>query len=87
MVERGEKFCLEAVAHRGETGGFGFQFSRGDFAGCAQANDAGDVERAGAHAAFVAAAIDLRGELHAWVAPAHVKRAAALGAVELVRGQ
>ena len=38
------------------------------------------------HAALVAAAVDLRGNLHARVAPANIQRANTLGAVDLVRG-
>ncbi len=45
----------------------------------------GDVERAAAHAALVAAAVDLLRDLDAGVAAANIQRADALRAVELVR--
>ena len=55
-----------------------------DFAGFAEADDAGHVQRAGTHAALVAAAVDDGGKLHARVAAADVQRADTLGAVNLV---
>ncbi len=58
-----------------------------DLAGLAEADDAGDVEGAAAHAALVAAAVDLLGDLDARVAAADVERADALGAVDLVAGE
>jgi hypothetical protein len=58
-----------------------------DLAGRAQADDAGDVERAGAHAALVAAAVNLLGKLHARVAAANIQRAHALRPVDLVAGE
>ena len=57
-----------------------------DLRGLAHADDAGDVERARPHAAFVAAAIDLRRQQHTRVAATHVERAYTLRAVHLVRG-
>ena len=51
----------------------------------AEADDAGDVERARAHAALLTAAVELRRQAHARVAGAHVQRADALRAVDLVR--
>src|SRR5262249_10312434 len=46
----------------------------------------GDVERAGTHAAFVAAAIDNGGKLDAGIATPNVEGANTLGAVDLVGG-
>ena len=51
----------------------------------AQADDARHVQRARAHAALVAAAVHLRGQLHARILAPHVERADALRAVHLVR--
>jgi hypothetical protein len=51
----------------------------------AQSDDAGDVQRAGAHTALVSAAIDLRHQLHPGILPPYVERAHALGAIKLVR--
>ena len=54
--------------------------------GLAHADDLVRRQRARAHAALVAAAVHLRFDAHARLAP-HVQRADALGAVGLVRGQ
>ena len=51
----------------------------------AEADDARNVQRARTHAALVAAAVDLRRELHARIPAAHVQRADALRPVHLVR--
>jgi hypothetical protein len=58
----------------------------GDAEGLAHADDLVRGQRARAHAALVAAAVHLRLDAHARLAP-HVQRADALGAVGLVRGQ
>ena len=58
---------------------------RADGASLAQAHDARHVQRTGSHAALVAAAIHLRGQLHARIAAPHVQRAGALGSIDLVR--
>ena len=58
-----------------------------DRARLAEADDARNVQRAGAHAALVAAAVHLRGELHARILAPDVERADALGSVDLVAGE
>ncbi len=60
-------------------------FLLAEFAGLAEADDAGDVQSAGTHAALVAAAVNDGGELHARILAANVESADALGAVDLVR--
>ena len=57
-----------------------------NLAGGAEADDAGNIERARPHAALVPAPVNDGRELHARVAPAHVERAHALGPVHLVGG-
>src|SRR5690242_10605928 len=61
-------------------------FFGGDRAGFPQANNAGDIERARAHAAFVPAAVNDGGKLHAGILAAHLQSTDALGPVHLVRG-
>ena len=58
----------------------------GDLARLAESDDAGNIQRSGTHAALVAAAVDLRDQLHARVLAANVKRADSLGTVKLVGG-
>src|SRR6476646_6262497 len=77
---------LEAVAEGGEPGGFLGHFEHGEFAGCADADDAGDVEGAGAKALFVSAAVEEGGEADAGIFSADVEDAGARGAVELMAG-
>src|SRR5215471_20835972 len=59
----------------------------GDFARLAEADDAGDVERARAHPALMPAAVHLGREPHARSLGTHVDRANSLGAVNLVPAQ
>ena len=58
--------------------------SPADLAGLPQTDEAAP-QRAGAHAALVSAAIDLRHQLHPRVLRAHVQRADSLRAIHLVR--
>src|SRR5579859_6487154 len=55
-----------------------------DFAGFAEAHNAGHVQRAGAHAALMAAAVNDGGKLHARIAAPDIQGADALGPVNLV---
>ena len=87
VVEGGLELVLQVVAQFDEAGGLGRHLFAGDLAGLAQADDAGDVEGAGAHAALVAAAVDLFGDLDAGVAAADVEGTDAFGPVDLVRGE
>src|SRR5262249_40856032 len=54
-------------------------------ASLAQTNDAGHVQRAGTHAALMAAAVNNCGKLNARIAAPHVERANALRTVNFVR--
>ena len=79
--------CLQPVAQAGEARRFsGISFAA-EVAGFAETHDAGNVERAGAQAGFVAAAIDLGGHSTRADPAANVERADALGSVQLVRGE
>ena len=78
LLERAE----EAIAEGGGAGGFGGHFAGADSGGLAEADDGGDVERAGAETGFMAAAFNLRGQAHPGAAD--VERAGALGAVDFV---
>src|SRR5271166_6410904 len=59
-------------------------FLIGDLAGLAKTYDSGHVQRSGAHATLVAAAVDLRDKLHARVLAANVECAHTLRTVKLV---
>jgi len=52
----------------------------------AQADDARNIERAGAHAAFVSAAVNQRHQLHARILAAHIERACAFRTIQFVSG-
>ena len=62
----------------------GGHFLARDCTGLAQANDAGDIQRAGAHTALVSTAVDLRHQLHSRILAPHVQRADTLRAIKLV---
>src|SRR5471030_2838554 len=87
VVESGLELFAQVVAQLLLALAFGFHLVHADFAGCAEADDAGDVERAGAHAALVAAAVNLLRDLNAGVTAANVERADSLGAVNFVAGE
>src|SRR3974390_1471181 len=74
------------VSEAAQVGGFGVHLLHSDFAGLAETHDSGHVQRAGTHAALVAATVDLRGDLHTRIAAANVESANALGTVELMPG-
>src|SRR6185437_5724258 len=63
VVEFGFKLVLEPIAEAAQIGGFAVHFGKGDFAGFAEANDSGNVQCAGTHAALVAATVNLGGDL------------------------
>src|SRR5271155_5545121 len=84
VIERGLQLFAQVISHSGEMGSFGGHLLAGDFAGFAKTDDAGHVQGAGTHAALVASAVDLRGNLHTRIAAANVERAYALGAIELM---
>ncbi len=76
---------LELVAEEPQPLAFLLHFLQANFTGFAQADDSRNVERAGAHAAFVSSAVNHRREFHARVLSPHVERADAFGAVDFVR--
>ena len=78
---------LEPIAQRGQAWNFDRHLFHAQLRGLAHPDHAGDVQRARAHAALVAAAVEERGQAHARLAAADVEAADALGAVELVRGK
>src|ERR1700678_1528294 len=87
VIEGRLELVAQVIAHLLEAGSFGGHLLAGDFAGFAEAYDAGDVESAGPHAALVASAVVESGNLDAGVAAANVERADALGTVEFVGGK
>src|SRR5580765_8595617 len=86
LVELGFEAYAQAVTQRAHFLGLFRHFLLGQFAGLAEADDAGDVQRAGPHTALVAAAIDDGGKLHARVAATNVKGSDTFGSIDLVAG-
>src|ERR1700730_1202730 len=84
FIELGFEALFKAVAKSTQPNRFFFHFLLAKLTSLTEAHDARHVERAGTHAALVAAAIDDSGELNAGIAAANVQRADALGAVNLV---
>src|SRR5580698_8947307 len=74
----------QAIAQAGEYASFLCHVFLSDGASLAQANDTGDVQGAGAHAAFVASAVNDGGKLNSGILPADVQRTYALGAIHFV---
>src|SRR6202040_2737466 len=79
FVQLGFEASLEAVAEFRQSNRFLGHFFLGDFASSAEPYDAGDIQCARAHTAFVAAAIDDGCQLYAGIAAANIKSANALG--------
>src|SRR6266853_209685 len=86
LVELGFEARTQPVTQRAHLLGLLGHFLLGQFAGLAEADDSGDIERAGTHTALVTAAIDNGRELNARVATANVKGADAFGSIDLVAG-
>src|SRR6266850_6363923 len=86
LVELGFEARTQPVAQRAHLLGLLGHFLLGQFAGLAEADDAGDIERAGTHTALVAAAIDNGGKLNARVAATNVERTDTFGSIDLVAG-
>src|SRR6267154_1634386 len=86
LVELGFEARTQPVAQRAHLLRLLGHFLLGQFAGLAEADDAGDIQRAGTHTALVAAAIDNGGKLNAWVATANVERTDTFGSIDLVAG-
>ena len=85
LIQPGFELVFELVAQIAQPLRFLGHFALADRARFAQPDDARHVQRARTHAALVAAAIHLRGDLHARTLPPDIKRADALRPVELVR--
>src|SRR5579863_3539050 len=86
FIQLGFQTSLESIAQSLHALGLFGHFLLSDRAGGAEADDAGNVECAGTHAALVTAAVDDGGELDAGVAAANVESSDALGSIELVSG-
>src|SRR5579863_1526994 len=86
FVKLGFETGPKAVAELGQANRLFRHFFLGDFTGRTQTDNAGDVQRAGAHAAFVATAVNDGGKLNARIAAANVERADSLRSINLVRG-
>ena len=81
------ELCLETVAQGSEAEAFGGHFLGGDFAGLAEADDAGDVESAGTETALMSPAVHLLGERDAGWAATDPESADAFGPVDFVSGE
>src|SRR6266853_2909655 len=86
LVELGFEARTQPVTQRAHLLGLLRHFLLGQFAGLAEADDAGDIQRAGTHTALVTAAIDNGGKLNAWVATTNVERTDTFGSIDLVAG-
>src|SRR6266849_7832482 len=86
LVELGFEARTQPVTQRAHLLGFLGHLLLGQFTGLAEADDAGDVQRAGTHTALVAAAIDNGGKLNARIAAANVKGADTFGSIDFVAG-
>src|SRR6267378_1614304 len=86
LVELGFEARTQPVTQRAHLLGLLGHFLLGQFAGLAEADDAGDIQRAGTHTALVAAAIDNGGKLNARVATANIEGTDAFGSIDLVAG-
>src|SRR5258708_14335256 len=86
LVELGFEARTQPVAQRAHLLGLLRHFLLGQFAGLAEADDAGDIQRAGTHTALVAAAIDNGGKLNARVAAANIEGTDSLRPIDLVAG-
>src|SRR6185437_9865308 len=82
-IQFGQQAVAKAIAQPRDAAAFFRQPALRNLTGLAEAHDSRNVECAGAHAMFVAAAVDDRGELYAG---ADVQGAATFGAVAFVRG-
>src|SRR5688572_2075378 len=85
LVEPGVQLLVQFVAQLAQPLAFGRHLEPADLRGLAEPDDAGDVQRARPHAALVAATVDLLGQQHARIPPAHVEGAHTLRTVHLVR--
>src|SRR5207245_9572866 len=61
-------------------------FLLGELTGLTEADDSGDIQRAGTHTALVAGAVDNGGELNARVATANIEGTDSLRPINLVAG-
>src|SRR6266403_3078990 len=86
LVELGFEARTQPVAQRAHLLGLLRHFLLGQFAGLAEADDTGNIQRAGTHTALVAAAIDNGGKLNARVAATNVERTDTFGSINLVAG-
>src|SRR6266481_8640556 len=86
LVELGFEARTQPVTQRAHLLGLLRHFLLGELTGLAEADDAGNVQRAGTHTALVAAAIDNGGKLNAWVPAANVERTDTFGSIDLVAG-
>src|ERR1700687_2865262 len=86
LIQTTQDALTQTVTQARQLAGFLSHLFLRDRAGLAQANDSRDVQRAGAHAALVAAAVDAWRKLHARIFAPHIQRAHALRSVHLVTG-
>src|ERR1700678_426147 len=87
IVERLLQLGAKVIAEFDLTLAFGFHLVHADLASGAEAHNAGHVERPRTHAALVATAVDLLGDLDAGIATAHIQRSNALGSIDLMSAE
>ena len=85
FIEAGFELALQLVAQVAQALRLFRHLALADCAGFAEADDSGDVQRAGTHAALVSAAIHLRGDLYARIFAPHIECADALRPVHFMR--
>src|SRR5579872_1979100 len=86
LIQFAHDAVAQTIAQPRELTGLLWHFFLSDGACLAKTDDARNIQRARAHTALVAAAIDDGGNLHARILAANIERAHALGAIHFVAG-
>src|SRR5208282_4139983 len=86
LVEPAHDAVFQTVSQARHFAGFLWHLFLRNGAGLAEAGDTGNIERPRAHSAFVAAAVNLRHQLHPRILAAHLQRARAFRPIQLVPG-
>src|SRR5258708_6874612 len=84
LIQAAHDAVAQTIAQARQLHRFARQLFRSDGTGFAQADDAGDIQRPGAHAALVAAAVNDGGNLHPRIFAANIQSADTLGPVHFV---
>ncbi len=86
LVKAAHDAVFQTVSQARHFAGFLRHLFVRDVARLAEADDARNIERSGAHAALVPAAVNLRHQLHPRILAAHIQRARAFRSIQLVPG-